>query len=64
MKDIILATLLVIGLNATLWLIVSAETSRPDVYKSWASKECVKVEHSKAHSCDNLPEKYNVVWVQ
>jgi hypothetical protein len=64
MKDIILATLLVVGLNAVLWLIVIDEVRRPDVHKSWSSKECVKVEHSKAHDCDNLPKKYNTVWVQ
>jgi hypothetical protein len=64
MKDFILATLLVIGLNAMLWLIVIDEVSRPDVYMSWSSKECIKVEHSKTHDCDNLPEKYNTVWVQ
>lgn len=64
MKDLILATTLVVGLNAMLWLIVSAEINRPDVYKSWSSKECIKVEHSKTHDCDNLPKKYNTVLVQ
>jgi type II restriction/modification system DNA methylase subunit YeeA len=63
-KDFILATLLVVGLNAMLWLIVIDEVSRPDVHKSWSSGKCIKVEHSKSHSCDNLPEKYSTVWVQ
>lgn len=64
MKDLVLAATFVIALNATLWLVVTDEVSRPDVYMSWSSKECVKVEHSKAHDCDNLPKKYNTVWVQ
>jgi hypothetical protein len=64
MKDVLLATTLVVVLNAMLWTIVSAEINLPDVHKSWSSEECIKVEYSKTHDCDNLPKKYNTVWVQ
>lgn len=64
MKDLLQATLLVVGLTTMLWLIASIDVSHPDVHKSWSTKECIKVQNSKAHSCENLPTKYNTVWVQ
>lgn len=64
MKDSILVALLVAILFILLLVVIVSRTDQPDVYISWSSKECVKVKHSKVHDCDNLPKKYNTVWVQ
>lgn len=37
----------------------------PVVYKSWRSQECVRVDDpAKEHDCGNLPDKYDLVWVE
>ena len=38
----------------------------PDVHVSYATNECVKVVNytDEIFSCDNLPSKFNHVWVQ
>lgn len=64
MKDLLLATLFVTALNILLWATVANELSRPDVYKSWSTKNCVKVQSDSGHNCHNLPKKYNTIWVQ
>ena len=45
--------------------------SLPDVHVSYASGECVGVENfqgaffnTETYSCENLPSKYNHVWVK
>jgi hypothetical protein len=40
--------------------------SAPDVHVSYATNECVKVVNytDEIFSCDNLPTKFNHVWVQ
>ena len=45
--------------------------SMPEVYKSYSSRECVKVETypgllfgQEQFSCENLPSKYDLVWVE
>lgn len=52
-----------------LWGIVTALGSALDlteVHKSWTTRECVHVVLSdgSAGSCDDLPNKYRVVWVR
>ena len=36
----------------------------PSVYKSWSTKECVSVEPESAGSCEDLPSRYEIVWVR
>lgn len=39
----------------------------PDVWFSYSTDECVKVlnyRETDTYSCENLPEKFNHVWVQ
>ena len=45
--------------------------SMPEVYKSYSSRECVKVETypgllfgQEQFSCENLPSRYDLVWVK
>ena len=40
--------------------------SAPDVHVSYATNECVKVVNytDEIFSCENLPSKFNHVWVQ
>lgn len=49
-------------ISLLLWLAVSA-SDMPTVQESWSTKECVRV-IGKGYSCDNLPAKYNHVWVE
>lgn len=37
----------------------------PDVYVSYSTGECIEVKSKNdKYSCENLPEKYNHVWVK
>lgn len=53
------------------WLVVLAVlgyvrscAGMPLVQKSWPDEECVAVwSPDPAHSCDNLPERYELEWV-
>lgn len=39
----------------------------PDVYVSYSANECVSVsnyEEDDSYSCENLPSKYNHIWVK
>lgn len=39
----------------------------PDVWFSYSTNECVKVlnyAEGDAYSCENMPEKFNHVWVE
>ena len=36
----------------------------PLVYRSWSTKECVIVEPEEAGTCDDLPKRYEIVWVK
>lgn len=50
------------------WMAVTAVKSAlnmPTVYRSWTSKECVKVINAdgKPGSCRHLPDKYRNIWV-
>ena len=36
----------------------------PLVYRSWSTKECVKVEPESAGTCDDLPKRHEIVWVK
>lgn len=45
---------------------VWAGTNTAQVHTSWSTKECVKVIKSDGSegSCDNLPERYENIWVR
>jgi len=57
-----LAFLVFIAASSLYAIIATASIEIPDVYTSWTTKQCVKVVPSG--SCDNLPEKFDVVWVR
>ena len=65
MKTLLLAlTLLAVAvlllLGCRTWL------DTPVVHVSWSTKECVRVigPEGHEHSCANLPERYERVWVK
>ena len=60
MKDLLAVALLA----ALLLLAVWAASSVPAVEFSWTTKECVRVIPPEAGTCDDLPERYEKVWVQ
>jgi hypothetical protein len=45
---------------------MSTALAMPDVHVSYATNECVKVVNytDEQFSCENLPSKFNHVWVQ
>ena len=45
---------------------IDVAASMPDVHVSYATNECVKVVNytDEIFSCENLPSKFNHVWVQ
>jgi len=54
-----------------LFAVMDYALSLPDVHVSYATNECVSVINYDTlffsagdHSCENLPSKYNHVWVQ
>lgn len=39
--------------------------SLPTVYKSWSTQECLRVDDPEGkHDCGNLPEQYDLVWME
>ena len=36
----------------------------PSAYYSWSTQECVKVEPASAGSCEDLPYRFEIVWVR
>ena len=43
-----------------MWMVFTA----PVVYTSWTTRECVKVVPPEAGTCDDLPKRYERVWVR
>lgn len=39
-------------------------TDRPEVIKSWSTKECIKVINTDGTKgdCNNIPERYDLIW--
>jgi hypothetical protein len=61
--SIVLITILFVAII----LMLSAATSIPDVHVSHSTNECVQVlnySEDDSYSCENMPTKYNKVWVQ
>ena len=54
------AVVLVI-MAAAVWLVARDVSVLPDVYRSWSTGECVRVEGPA--SCGALPDRYHQIWV-
>lgn len=69
-KEKVQSVLAGLGLAFILALFVNAvenAVNMPDVYVSYSTGECVKVLNyveEDQYSCENLPSKYNQVWVK
>ena len=57
-----LGFLILVSLGA----ILNISANMPDVHVSHSTNECVKVINygNTNYTCDNLPSKYNHIWVQ
>lgn len=62
---------LTLVMGTTTVLAMDYALSIPDVYKSYSTRECVHVENypgmvfgKETFSCENMPEKFNLVWTQ
>ena len=38
--------------------------STPTVHRSWSTKRCIEVMPPTAGTCDDLPDRYDVVWMR
>lgn len=69
-KEKVQSVLAGLGLAFILCLFMNAvenAVNMPDVYVSYSTGECVKVLNyveEDQYSCENLPSKYNQVWVK
>lgn len=47
------------------WIILNS-LNTPEVEVSWSTKKCVRVVYmdGTTDTCDNKPEKYDIVWVK
>lgn len=67
MKSVILQATVFGVLAAGIVYTVLDAASMPDVWFSYSTDECVKVinyDKSDKYSCENLPTKFNHVWVK
>jgi len=61
---------MVVAIIAIAFLLISAATSAltiPDVFVSSTTGKCVKVDNfdpDQSFTCENLPSKYNQIWVR
>ena len=60
MKALFSMGLLVLCFFALIWLALSV----PVVEWSWTAQECVSVSPHEAGTCDQLPDRYERVWVR
>jgi len=67
MKDILKTVGSIIIISSIFVLGVSFYSAIPDVYVSHSTNECVTVINytdEDTYSCENMPTKYNKVWVK
>ena len=62
-RETLVAVLIGIVL-AALFFLFGGSIFPPSVYKSWSTKECVKVEPASSGSCADLPYRFEIVWVR
>ena len=58
------ACLVVIASIIFLSVATSWNLHYPLVYRSWSTQECVKVEPETEGTCEDLPDRYEIVWVR
>jgi len=66
LRNGLLASAAIWGLIALLvFLAIKLWADTPIVYKSWKTQQCVRVvDPAEEHTCDNLPDKYELKWVE
>ena len=67
MKKVILTSSVIAALGAGFLYAANAALSIPDVYVSYSTDECVNVVNYREgddYTCENMPKKFNHVWVQ
>ena len=66
MKDILYTALSIFVISLVFVFAVSVYANIPDVHVSHSTNECVKVINytEELFSCENMPTKYNKVWVK
>jgi len=67
MKDILYTALSIFIISVVFVFAVAVYANTPDVYVSHSTGECVEViNYTKEalYSCENMPTKYNKVWVK
>ena len=66
-RETLFCLLIGIAVAASIFLLTGLFAGRifpPSVYRSWSTKECVKVEPASAGSCEDLPYRFEIVWVR
>ena len=61
--DITGITVFAVGVMVLTFAILHAALNKPTVYRSYATKECIRVE-PESFTCEELPETYTHVWVR
>jgi len=65
MKNVIAVCVTIMALSGGVMALTWAAITTPDVYVSNTTNECVKViNYGSDYSCENMPTKYNKVWVK
>ena len=62
LKDTVKVIVIGLLIYAALGYLMKRTIDMPVVYVSWTTMECVKVEPKG--SCNDMPERYNRIWVQ
>jgi len=66
MKDILYTAISMAIISCVFVFAILVHTDIPDVHVSHSTNECVKVINytEELFSCENMPTKYNKVWVK
>lgn len=67
MKNFLLSLSLVLSFSALMAYAVTSVFTLPDVYVSYSTGYCVNVVNyaeGDDYTCENMPKKFNHVWVQ
>lgn len=61
---LLIGNLLIVSSSA---IALSFATSLPDVHFSYSSQSCVEVinyKENQNYTCENLPQRYNHIWIE
>jgi hypothetical protein len=66
MKNVIFNATVIVAVTVGGFFALDAVLSIPDVYFSYSTNECVEVINysDDNYSCENMPSKFNHVWVK